>query len=94
MSRRASYSRREHEVHERIRRPPGPEVMPLLAPGQRVRHRTHPELTGYVKHYEYHESGKLSPIPYCIGWDDSHAAAQALGWFFVYAGDESVEAMP
>jgi hypothetical protein len=64
---------------------------PLLEEGARVRSRQHPELTGYVKHYEWNAPGRLSPIPYCIGWDDSARAAATLGWLFVYASDASVE---
>ena len=69
---------------------------PLLQEGDRVRSKKHPELTGRVKHYEYNDNpkyprGTLSPIPYCIGWDDSGEACRVLGWFFVYASDASVE---
>ena len=65
---------------------------PKLSPGDRVRSIQHPELTGVIKHYEYHERGWLSPIPYCIGWDDSARACAVLGWLFVYASDAGVEA--
>lgn len=65
----------------------------LLPVGARIRHRRYPELTGRVQNYEYHQSGALSPIPYNIAWDNNSHAADVLGWFFIYAGDESVEAM-
>ena len=70
------------------------ETVPALAEGDRVRSREHPELTGYIKHYEWTKPGQLSPIPYCIGWDDSALACEVLGWFFVYASDAGVEAVP
>lgn len=65
---------------------------PKLRPGDRVRAIACPELTGVVKHYEYCETW-LSPIPYCIGWDDSDRACRLLGFLFVYASDSSVEAI-
>lgn len=65
---------------------------PKLNPGDRCRSIRHPELTGTIKHYEHHERGWLSPMPYCVGWDDSSRACALLGWLFVYASDASVEA--
>jgi hypothetical protein len=65
-----------------------------LTIGQRCRSKQHPELTGRVKAYEWNKPGVLSPIPYCIEWDDSSRAAGLLGWFFVYASDDGVEAIP
>lgn len=65
----------------------------VLPVGTRVRSKKHPELTGYVKRHEYHESGRISPIPYCIGWDDSAATYIKLGMGFVYATDGSIEAI-
>lgn len=64
----------------------------LLAEGTRVRSRQHPDLTGYVKHYEWNKPGKLSPIPYCIGWDDPHRACGVLGWLFVWTGSTRKDA--
>ena len=64
------------------------EVLPV---GTRIRSKQHPELTGYVKAHEYHESGAISPIPYLIGWDDSEAASRTLGWLFVYASESGIE---
>jgi hypothetical protein len=63
----------------------------LLPVGTRIRHVRHPELTGRIKALEWTRPGELSPIPYLIGWDDSGRASDALGWFFVYSGPESVE---
>jgi hypothetical protein len=72
----------------------GEKVSVALPVGARVRHRRHPELTGLIKQHELHESGAFSPIPYCIAWDDSGRAADLLGWFFVYASDDTVERVP
>jgi hypothetical protein len=66
----------------------------ILPEGTRIRDRKRPELTGVIKHWEYNKPGILSPVPYCIGWDDSGLAHEVLGWFFVYASDFSVEAVP
>ena len=66
----------------------------LLPEGARVRSIRHPELTGRIKHYEWNAPGVLSPIPYCIGWDDSARACEVLGWLFVYAGPDGVERAP
>lgn len=66
------------------------EVLPV---GTRIRSVQHPELTGYVKAHEYHESGYLSPIPYLISWDDSELASKTLGWVFVYASPGAIEAI-
>lgn len=63
----------------------------VLPERTRVRSREHPELTGVIKHWEYNRPGVLSPVPYCIGWDDSAEACRVLGWFFVYASDDDVE---
>lgn len=62
-----------------------------LKPGDRVRHKTHPELTGTVKCFEWNKPGVLSAIPYNIAWDDSGRAREELGWFWIYASDETVE---
>jgi hypothetical protein len=63
----------------------------VLPERTRVRSRQHPELTGVIKHWEYNRPGVLSPVPYCIGWDDSGLAHDLLGLFFVYASDDGVE---
>ena len=62
----------------------------ILVEGTRVRSIEHPELTGVIKHWEWNKPGVLSPIPYCIGWDDSSRACELLGFLFVYASDFSV----
>lgn len=64
-----------------------------LKPGDRVRHRQHPDLTGTVKCYEWNEPGILSGIPYNILWDDGARAADTLGWLFIYATDHSLDAI-
>lgn len=66
-------------------------VIEVLPVGTIVRHKKHLELTGKIVHYEYHESGKLSPLPYCVHWDDSALAAKLLGWFFVYPSKSEIE---
>lgn len=63
-----------------------------LAPGQRVRSRRHPELTGRVKCFEWNAPGVLSAIPYNVEWDDNDRAFEALGMFWIYASDETIEA--
>jgi hypothetical protein len=63
----------------------------LVPVGTRIRHRRHPELTGYIKGLEWTRPGELSPVPYLIGWDDSGRACDLLGWFFVYSHPDSVE---
>lgn len=64
----------------------------VLPEGTRIFHKRLPELTGYIKAHEWTSTGVLSGIPYLIGWDDSARAHDLLGWFFVYAGNESVAA--
>ena len=70
------------------------EPAEVLPEGTRIRSKLVPELTGVIKHWEYNRPGVLSPIPYCIGWDDSSRAHEALGFLFVYASDDSVEPVP
>ena len=65
----------------------------LLAPGQRVRSRRHPELTGRVKCLEWNAPGVLSAVPYNVSWDDPNRACDVLGWFFIYASDAGIEAL-
>lgn len=68
------------------------ETFALLPEGTRIRSKSHPHLTGVIKHYEWHvETNTISPIPYCIGWDDSDRACAELGWFFVYSGPGGIE---
>lgn len=68
-------------------------VGPRLFAGARVRHRRYPELTGRIQAIERQTSGEPSAIPYNVMWDDNSLAADLLGWFFIYADDESVEAV-
>jgi len=63
----------------------------VLPVGTRIRSKSHPELLGIIRQHEYHESGKLSPIPYCISWDDDPMAYRLLGWMFIYSGVDSIE---
>jgi len=64
------------------------EVLPI---GTRIRSKSHPELLGTIRQYEYHENGKLSPIPYCISWDNTDKAYRLLGWMFIYSDPDNVE---
>lgn len=66
----------------------------ILPVGTLIRSIQHPELTGRIKGWEYASRGTLSPWPYLIAWDDSGAAADTLGWFFVYGSDASIEPRP
>jgi len=67
----------------------------LLPEGARIRSRKHPQLTGVIKHYEWRtDVAQLSPIPYCVGWDDSALAHDILGWMFVYPHPDSIEPIP
>lgn len=65
-----------------------------LQPGDRVRHRKHPDLVGEVKCYEWTRPGVLSAIPYNVAWDDEQRASVVIGWFWIYASDDSIEALP
>lgn len=66
----------------------------VLPVGTRIRDTKQHGLTGRIKGYEYHESGKISPLPYAIEWDDSSAACDARGWLFVYGCNDTVERIP
>jgi hypothetical protein len=66
----------------------------LLPPGTRVRHKEHPELTGELVCWEYHESGLVSAIPYKVYWDDQARANAMLGILSIYQLDSQVEAVP
>ena len=48
-------------------------------------------MIGRIKHYEMHESGKVSPIPYNVEWVASGEASKLLGWFFIYQSNDSIE---
>jgi hypothetical protein len=66
----------------------------LIPPGTRVRHIKHPELTGAIKCWEYHQSGKVSVIPYKVYWDDPVWAATILGCMSIYQHEGSIEVVP
>ena len=60
------------------------EVLELLPVGTPVCHTKYPELVGKIVRYEYHESGKVSPIPYTVYWENSSLAHELLGFMFIY----------
>jgi hypothetical protein len=66
------------------------EIIDVLPVNTRVRHKTHPELTGRIVAHEYHESGYISPLPYKIYWDQGNAS-EILGFFFIYPSIDSIE---
>ncbi len=66
-------------------------TMEVLPVGAIIRHVKKTHLRGYIKRHEFHHSGKLSPIPYSIGWDNPGFAARELGFMFVYACVDRVE---
>ena len=68
------------------------EIIKVLPVGTRIRHKKYPELKGVIYGHEYHESGKISPLPYCVHWEDNSKASDILGWFFVYPDPENIEA--
>jgi len=63
----------------------------VLAVGTRVQDNQHPELKGVIRKLEFHESGKISPIPYNILWDNHELALKLRGIFSIYGGPENVE---
>lgn len=63
-----------------------------LTPGQRVRSRLHPELTGRIECLEWNAPGVLSAIPYNVSWDNPGHAYDALGWFALWQTDGGIEA--
>lgn len=66
-------------------------ILELLPVGTRVQHKRHPELIGTIKRWEYHESGKVSPIPYLVEWDNFGMAQNTLGALSFYQGPEAVQ---
>jgi len=64
----------------------------LLPVGTLVRRVRSPHLTGKIEGLEWTDRERLSPIPYRIAWDDNRSAAETLGWLFLYACVEDVEA--
>ena len=67
------------------------QFLELLPVGTRVKHKKHPELVGKISKYEYHESGKVSPIPYSICWDDPEKAFSILGFMNYYQKADAIE---
>lgn len=63
----------------------------LLPIGTPIRDVRHPELTGRISAHEWARPGELSAIPYSVEWDDDGRASDVLGWFYNYAGIDSVE---
>ena len=63
----------------------------ILPPKTRIKSTLFPELTGYIKQWEYNKPGILSTIPYCISWDETYVAYEKLGFLFMYASVDSVE---
>ena len=66
------------------------EIMELLPVGARIHHKEHSELTGKIAHYEYCSSGKVSPLPYCVHWDNPLLAYELLGFFNIYPTVDSI----
>lgn len=66
------------------------EVIDVLVLGTRVRHKEKPELTGKIVAHEYHESGKISPLPYKVYWDQANAS-KILGPLSIYPSVDSIE---
>jgi len=60
------------------------EFIEILPVGTRVYFKGHPKLTGTIVAWEYHESGKVSPLPYLVHWDDYALSRKYLGWFDIY----------
>lgn len=67
------------------------DIFPLNTP---IRHKEHPNLTGRIIRYEFHESGAISPLPYRVEWDDDALAREVLGVFRIYASNENIEPRP
>lgn len=70
------------------------EPVELLNPGTPIRSKSHPELTGRIKCWEYRDRETLSMIPYNVAWDDESRAHDLLGWLWIYASPESIEPLP
>ena len=51
----------------------------LLPVGTEVTYKDYPELRGKIMAYEYHENGKVSPLPYKVYWTDDKRAMELLG---------------
>ena len=70
------------------------EIIEVLPVGTTIRHKKYPDLIGKIVRYEYHESGKLSPLPYYVHWEDDYRAGTLLGWFFIYPTPNEIEEEP
>jgi len=65
-------------------------MIDVLPEGTKVRHKEHTELTGKIMRHEYHESGKISPLPYLVYWDNPEAW-RVLGILSLYPRMDEVE---
>jgi len=68
-------------------------ILDVLPVGTRVCDKNHPKLVGTIRKLEFHESGKISPIPYNITWDNHGLALELRGIFSIYGGPEDVIAI-
>jgi hypothetical protein len=57
----------------------------------RVYHKEHTELVGTIIKHERHESGRISPIPFYVLWDNGEWARELLGPMHWYADADRVE---
>lgn len=57
------------------------EVMPV---DTRVCCPQEPKLVGTIMGHEFHEGGKVSPLPYKVYWDDWDLARKVIGFMIVY----------
>jgi len=70
------------------------EVIDVLPVGTRIRHTDHKTLTGRIVRHEYHESGKISPLPYLVHWDQEDAS-RVLGLLgSIYPMRSEIEIIP
>jgi hypothetical protein len=67
------------------------EAVVVYALETRVRHKEFPELVGTIVRHERHESGRISPIPFFVVWDDRELARAELGMMSWYADADRVE---
>ncbi len=67
------------------------KVYDLLPPGTRICHIKH-GLTGRIKFWEKHESGRPSPIPYNIEWDNDDAAHSLMGMYYFWGTPATIVA--
>ena len=67
------------------------DTINVLPVGTRVRHKKHRNLKGKIVAHEYHEGGKISPLPYKVYWDNGDLAARLIGFMSIYPTVGSVE---